>query len=114
MQRYVSGIGARIARVSHRPTWPWTFTVVDAPVVNAFALPGGYVYVSRGLLAHLGDESELAGVLGHEVGHVTARHAAQHYTRAAGGSLGVLLASIFVPGVRPLGDLASAGMARCS
>jgi predicted Zn-dependent protease len=110
MQRYVSGIGERIAAVSHRPTLPWTFTVLDSPAVNAFALPGGFVYVTRGLLTHLGDESELAGVLGHEVGHVTARHASQQYTRAAGGSIGVLLASIFVPGVAPFSDLASAGL----
>ena len=94
LQRYVSGIGERIAGVSHRPTLPWTFTIVDDPAVNAFALPGGYIYVTRGLLSHLGDESELAGVLGHEVAHVTARHASQQYTRSAGGSLGVLLASI--------------------
>ena len=91
LQRYVSGIGQRIAGVSHRPTLPWTFTVVDVPAVNAFALPGGYIYVTRGLLAHLSDESELAGVLGHEVGHVTARHASQQYTRSAGGGIGVLL-----------------------
>ncbi|MEZ5290757.1 MAG: M48 family metalloprotease [Vicinamibacterales bacterium] len=110
LQRYVSGVGERIAAVSHRPTLPWTFTVVDVPVVNAFALPGGYVYVTRGLLAHLGDESELAGVLGHEVGHVTARHASQQYTRSAGGSLGVLLASIFIPGVAPFRDVASMGL----
>ena len=110
LQRYVSGVGERIAHVSHRPNLPWTFTVVDVPAVNAFALPGGYVYVTRGLLSHLGDEAELAGVLGHEVGHVTARHAAQQYTRSATGGLGVLLASIFVPGVRPFSDLASAGL----
>ncbi len=110
LQRYVSGVGQRIAEVSHRPSLPWTFTVVDVPAVNAFALPGGYIYVTRGLLAHLGDEAELAGVLGHEVGHVTARHAAQQYTRSATGGLGVLLASIFVPGVRPFSDLASAGL----
>ncbi len=110
LQRYVSGIGERLAAVSHRPTLPWTFTVVDVPAVNAFALPGGYIYVTRGLLAHLGDESELAGVLGHEIGHVTARHASQQYTRNAGGSIGVLLASIFVPGVAPFSDLASAGL----
>ncbi len=110
LQRYVSGIGERLAAVSHRPSLPWTFAVVDVPAVNAFALPGGYIYVTRGLLAHLGDESELAGVLGHEIGHVTARHAAQQYTRNAGGSIGVLLASIFVPGVAPFSDLASAGL----
>ena len=110
LQRYVTGIGERIAAVSHRPHLPWTFTVVDAPAVNAFALPGGFVYVTRGLLAHMGDEAELAGVLGHEVGHVTARHVSQQYTRSAGGALGVLLASIFVPGVAPFGDLANAGL----
>ena len=110
LQRYVSGVGERIAQVSHRPSLPWTFTVVDVPAVNAFALPGGYIYVTRGLLAHLGDEAELAGVLGHEVGHVTARHAAQQYTRSTTGGLGVLLASIFVPGVRPFSDLASVGL----
>ncbi len=110
LQRYVTGVGERIASVSHRPGLPWTFTVLDVPAVNAFALPGGYIYVTRGLLAHLGDESELAGVLGHEVGHVTARHASQQYTRSATGGLGVLLASIFVPGVAPFSDLASAGL----
>ena len=110
LQRYVSGIGERVASVSHRPNLPWTFTVLDSPVVNAFALPGGFVYVTRGLMAHLEDESELAGVLGHEVGHVTARHASQQFTRSAGGSIGMLLMSIFVPSIRPFGDLASAGL----
>ncbi|MGD9904726.1 MAG: M48 family metalloprotease [Vicinamibacterales bacterium] len=110
LQRYVADIGERIAAVSHRPHLPWTFTVLDAQAVNAFALPGGFVYVTRGLLAHLGDEAELAGVLGHEVGHVTARHVSQQYTRSAGGSLAVLLASIFVPGVQPFGDLANVGL----
>jgi predicted Zn-dependent protease len=110
LQRYVSGIGERIASVSHRPHLPWTFTVLDVPAVNAFALPGGFVYVTRGLLAHLGDESELAGVLGHEVGHVTARHVSQQYTRSAGTSLAVLLVSIFVPAVQPFGDLANVGL----
>lgn len=88
----------------------WELFLVRDRSVNAFALPGGYVYVTRGLLSHLGDEAELAGVLGHEVGHVTARHASQQYTRSAGGSIGVLLASIFIPGVAPFSDLASAGL----
>ena len=110
LQRYVTGIGERIASVSHRPRLPWTFAVVDSPAVNAFALPGGFVYVTRGLLAHIGDEAELAGVLGHEVGHVAARHVSQQYTRSAGTSLAVLLVSIFVPSVQPFGDLANAGL----
>ena len=74
LQRYVSDIGMRLARASERPRLPWQFSIVDASAVNAFALPGGYVYITRGILPYLNDESELAGVLGHEIGHVTARH----------------------------------------
>jgi predicted Zn-dependent protease len=83
LQRYVSDVGSRLAALSHRPNLPWTFTVVDHPAVNAFALPGGYIYITRGILPYLDNEAELAGVLGHEIGHVTARHAAQQYTRAS-------------------------------
>ena len=64
LQRYVNDIGQSLARVSHRPNLSWSFTIVDSPAINAFALPGGYVYVTRGLLAYLDDESELAGVWG--------------------------------------------------
>lgn len=110
LERYVSDIGMQLARASHRPHLPWSFTVVDSPAVNAFALPGGFIYITRGILPYLADESELAGVLGHEIGHVTARHAAQQYTRATGGSIGLIAASIFVPAVRPFGDLASTGL----
>lgn len=110
LQRYVEDIGLELARASHRPNLPWTFAVVDSPAVNAFALPGGYIYITRGILPYLSDEAELAGVLGHEVGHVTARHAVEQYTRAAGTSLGLTLASIFFPGARPFGDLASTGL----
>ena len=77
LQRYVSDIGMRLAQQSHRPHLPWTFTIVDSPAINAFAVPGGFVYITRGILPYLGDESELAGVLGHEIGHVTARHVNQ-------------------------------------
>ncbi len=73
-QRYIQQFGARIAATSERPNLPWTFRVVDDPAVNAFAIPGGFVYVTRGLLAHLTSEAELASVVGHEIGHVTARH----------------------------------------
>jgi predicted Zn-dependent protease len=110
LQRYVSDIGMRLARESHRPNLPWTFTIVDNSAINAFALPGGYIYITRGILPYLENEAELAGVLGHEIGHVTARHAAQQYTRATGGGIGLLALSIFVPGARPFGDLASTGL----
>jgi predicted Zn-dependent protease len=110
LQRYVSDIGMRLARQSHRPNLPWTFTVVDSPAINAFAVPGGYVYITRGILPYLGDEAELAGVLGHEIGHVTARHASQQYSRAAGGSIGLAVLSIFVPQTAPFADFSSMGL----
>lgn len=110
LQRYVNDIGQQLARVSHRPNLPWTFTVVDSPAINAFALPGGYIYLTRGILAYLDDESELAGVLGHEIGHVTARHAAQAYTRQAQAGIALSVLSIFVPGAAPFADLGATGL----
>ena len=110
LQRYVNDIGQQLARASHRPNLPWSFTIVDSPAINAFALPGGYIYITRGLLAYLDDESELAGVLGHEIGHVTARHAAQAYTRQAQAGIGLAVLSIFVPSAAPFADLGSAGL----
>ena len=77
LQVYVSKIGQQLASKSHRSKINYTFTVLDDPSVNAFALPGGYVYVTTGLMAYLNSEGELAGVLGHEIGHVTARHGVQ-------------------------------------
>ncbi len=105
LQRYVSSVGMRLAKASERPNLPWQFTVVDEPAVNAFALPGGYIYVTRGILAFLNDEEQLAGVLGHEIGHVTARHSAQQYTKATSAGVGLTLLSIFVPEARPLQGL---------
>ena len=77
MQAYVNEIGQSLAKNTERPDVSYTFTVLDSPMVNAFALPGGYVYVTRGLLALANSEAELAGVIGHEIGHVTARHSAE-------------------------------------
>jgi len=77
LQAYVNKIGQRMAATSHRPDLPFTFTLLDSPQVNAFAIPGGYVYVTRGIMAYMTKESHLAGVIGHEIGHVTARHGAQ-------------------------------------
>jgi len=110
LQAYVEDVGLRLAKQSQRPNLPWHFTVVDSPAINAFALPGGYIYITRGIMPFLDNEAQLAGVLGHEIGHVTARHAAQQYTRASATSIGVLIGSIFVPGVAPFGDLAQAGL----
>jgi len=69
LQAYVNEVGQRLAKQSERPGLSWHFTVVDSPEVNAFSLPGGYVYITRGLLAYLNSEAELAGVVGHEIGH---------------------------------------------
>ena len=110
LQKYVENIGMRLATHSERPNLLRHFTVVDSPAINAFALPGGYIYVTRGIMAFLDNEAQLAGVLGHEIGHVTARHAAQQYTRASTASVGITIASIFVPQIRPFGDLAQGGI----
>jgi predicted Zn-dependent protease len=110
LQRYVSTVGMRLAKASERPNLPWQFTVVDEPAVNAFALPGGYIYVTRGILAFLHDEEQLAGVLGHEIGHVTARHSAQQYTQATSAGIGLTLLSIFVPEARPFQGVAETAL----
>jgi predicted Zn-dependent protease len=110
VQEYVSGIGMKLAKASERPNLPWHYTVADTPAVNAFALPGGYIYITRGILPFLNDEAQLAGVLGHETGHVTARHAAQQYTRSVGGTIGLVALGIFVPGAAQFGGLAEQGL----
>lgn len=94
VQAYVNALGQKLAAQSHRANLAWTFTVLDSPEVNAFALPGGYVYVTRGIMAYLDSEAELAGVMGHEIGHVTARHGAQRATRQQNAGLGVLAATV--------------------
>ncbi|RAU23138.1 Zn-dependent protease [Paramagnetospirillum kuznetsovii] len=114
VQAYVAGIGQRLVKNTETPGATFHFTVVNSPIVNAFALPGGYVYVSRGLLALADDEAELAGVVGHEIGHVTGRHTAQRYSQAVAANLatGILGAVVgVVTGVNGLGDLAGLGAA---
>ena len=107
LQQYVNEVGQRLARTSHRPHLEYHFLVVDSPDVNAFALPGGYIYITRGLLAFLNSEAELAAVLGHELGHVTARHSVQQLTAATAASVGASILQIFVPELRGgLGDTA--------
>lgn len=99
---YVGAIGDRLKSTSELPDLDFNFTVLDSEVVNAFALPGGYVYVSRGLLALANSEAELAGVIAHEIGHVTSRHSAQRYSSAVAANLGTtglaILGSILLGG----------------
>jgi predicted Zn-dependent protease len=110
LQSYVSSLGLRMAASSERPQLPWSFKVVDDPVVNAFAIPGGFIYVTRGILAHFDSEAELAGVLGHEIGHVTARHSASQMSRQQLQTIGLGVGMIFSQTVRDYGGLASAGL----
>ncbi len=107
---YVDSVGQALAKVSHEPGLTWHFTVVDDPTVNAFALPGGYIYITRGILAHLNSEAQLAGVMGHEIGHVTARHSAQQVTQQQLAGLGLGLASALSPTFQRYGALAQQGL----
>lgn len=97
LQDYVDSVGQRLALHSHRPNIKYQFTVLDSPEVNAFALPGGYVYITRGILAYLNSEAELAAVLSHEIGHVTARHGVRQASAAQAADIGLSLASILFP-----------------
>ncbi|HCO01668.1 M48 family metalloprotease [Methylophaga sp. UBA3613] len=103
LQRYVQDVGQRLAAVSHRDDLVYRFTVLDSPVINAFALPGGYIYITRGMMAYLNSEAELAAVLGHEIGHVTARHGVRQQSAAQAASLGYTLGAILLPGLRTAG-----------
>jgi predicted Zn-dependent protease len=106
LQQLVSRVGQRLSQAAHRPNLPWTFTVVDEPAVNAFALPGGFIYITRGILPFLRDEAELAAVMGHEVGHVDARHSAEQYSKQQLAGGGLLVASVLAP---EYGNLIGAG-----
>jgi predicted Zn-dependent protease len=107
---FISVLGGRLAKESQRPQLEYTFRVLDSPVVNAFALPGGYVYVTRGILAHFNSEDELAGVLGHEIGHVVARHSAEQMSRQQLAGLGLGLGVVLWEDFRPYAEVAGAGL----
>ena len=109
---WIAEIGGRLAVASGSPATQYTFTVLDSPIVNAMALPGGYVYITRGLLALANTEAEVAGVLAHEIGHVVARHTARRHTSSVlanigAGLLGVLTGS---EGAAQLGQFVGAGL----
>lgn len=94
LNRLVDRIGKELAASSERPNLPWTFTLLDSPIVNAMALPGGYIYVTRGMMERINSEDELAGVIGHEIAHVTARHSAQQISRSQLAQFGLVLGAV--------------------
>jgi predicted Zn-dependent protease len=110
IQRYVRNIGMRMAAQSERPNLPWTFRVIDDPIVNAFAVPGGFIYVTRGILAYLDSEAQLAAVVGHEIGHVTARHSVSQMSRAQLAQIGLVVGSVVSPEIAGVADVAGAGL----
>jgi predicted Zn-dependent protease len=110
VQDYVTRLGMGMAAKSERPQLPWAFYVMDDPTVNAFALPGGSIFVTRGILTHMNNEAELVGVLGHEIGHVTARHSVQQMTRQQIAQIGVGVGSILSSDVAQYAGLASQGL----
>ncbi len=110
LQRYVQELGTSLAKQSERPGLPWTFRVLDDPQVNAFAIPGGYIYITRGILAHLNSEAQLASVLGHEIGHVTARHSASQMSQQQLAQLGLAVGAAVSERFAQYADLASQGL----
>lgn len=110
LQQFITVKGKAMAAISHRPGLDYQFKVLDSPVVNAFALPGGYVYFTRGILAHFNNEAQFAGVLGHEIGHVTARHSARQYSRTMLAQLGLIAGMVIKPELAQFADVASQGV----
>jgi predicted Zn-dependent protease len=112
LNAYLNEVGQPLAKVSHRPQLTYHFKVLDVAVVNAFAVPGGYVYMTRGILTALNSEAELAGVLGHEIGHITAQYSAEQYSKAqvaqAGLGMGMFVSEAF--GLGALSQLAQFGV----
>lgn len=107
MQAFINEKGKAMGKISHRPELEYKFKVLDSPVVNAFAVPGGYVYFTRGIMAHFNNEAEFAGVLGHEIGHVTARHTAKQQTKQTLAQVGLVGAMIASPKFAQYGQQAS-------
>lgn len=110
LNAYINNLGQRMVKITHRPNLPYQFKILDTPVLNAFAVPGGYVYFTRGILGYFNNEAELAGVMGHELGHVNARHTAQQYSRMQLAQLGLGVGMIFSESFRKYAGLAQFGV----
>ncbi|RAI85973.1 M48 family metalloprotease [Algoriphagus yeomjeoni] len=110
LQEFITEKGNEMAAISHRPKLAYEFKIVDSPVINAFAVPGGFVYFTRGIMAHFNNEAEFAGVLGHEIGHVTARHSVIQQRNQLLGQIGLLAGVILVPELGRFVEPLSQGM----
>lgn len=110
LQNFINQKGKQMGAISHRPNLTYSFKILDSPVVNAFALPGGYVYFTRGIMAHFNNEAEFAGVLGHEIGHVTARHSASQQSKSTLAQIGLIAGMIASPTFAQYGQQAMQGM----
>lgn len=110
LQDYVSGLGQKLAATSERPELPWAFYVIDDPAVNAFAMPGGSIFITRGILSYMNSEAELVSVLGHEIGHVAAKHSVRQISRSQLAQVGLGVTSIMAPQLAGVTDLAAAGL----
>lgn len=110
LQQFITEKGLEMAAISHRPNLNYEFKVVDSPVINAFAVPGGFVYFTRGIMAHFNNEAEFAGVLGHEIGHITARHSVIRQRNQMLGQLGMIAGVILMPELSQFMEPMSQGM----
>ena len=110
LAQFLNSEGQKMAAISERPNLPWTFRLVDSEVVNAFAVPGGFVYFTRGIMAHFNNEAQFAGVLGHEIGHVTARHTVQQQSKQTLAQIGMIGGMILSPEIASQGEALMQGM----
>ncbi|MBC7827843.1 MAG: M48 family metalloprotease [Chitinophagaceae bacterium] len=110
LQSFITEKGKQMAAISHRPKLDYQFRVVDSDVLNAFAVPGGYVYFTRGIMAHFNNEAEFAGVLGHEIGHIAARHSVEQQRNAILGQIGIIAGVVLAPDLAQFAESASQGI----
>jgi predicted Zn-dependent protease len=110
LQRFIRQKGQQMAAISHRPGLDYTFRVIDSDAINAFAVPGGFIYFTRGIMAYFNNEAEFAGVLGHEIGHITARHSVEQQRNQLLGQLGLIAGMVVAPQLAQFANAASQGL----
>ncbi|HET9277840.1 MAG TPA: M48 family metalloprotease, partial [Flavitalea sp.] len=110
LQDFITEKGKQMAAISHRPGLDYQFRIVDSDIINAFAVPGGYVYFTRGIMAHFNNEAEFAGVLGHEIGHIAARHSVEQQRNSILGQIGILAGVVIAPDLAQFAETASQGL----